>query len=94
VTERRLRSKVFGLYNANIQGGYYEPYGYQGFAKMERFPRNEILSQLKTIYDIDALTRAPALGYKSVEDLMKGSSCGNFISDIDIPFLVVQAKDD
>ena len=94
MTERRLRSKVFGLYNANIQGGYYEPYGYQGFAKMERFPRNEILSQLKTIYDIDALTRAPALGYKSVEDLMKGSSCGNFITDIDIPFLVVQAKDD
>lgn len=47
-----------------------------------------------SIVDFDNFVRSKILGYNSVHSLYRNVSCDRFVSNIDVPFLVLQAKDD
>lgn len=66
--------------------------------KAEHFPdfpitKSQILSA-KTVYEIDDLYTAPIHGYLSADDYYKKCSCKQFIKNIQIPTLLINALDD
>ena len=93
-TEHELRSTAFGVYGKFILRHYAAPYRYGGFHAMHRFPSAKRIYKSQNFLEIDEVTRAPACGYKSAEDLYKAASCDQFLKYIDVPFLVLHAKDD
>ena len=66
-------------------------------AKAKRFPMNlesENVEGIKDFYDVDNLYTAPAHGFTSAEDYWEKSSALQFLKDITIPTLLINAKDD
>ena len=66
-------------------------------AKAKRFPMNlesEKVEKIKDFYDVDNLYTAPAHGFTSAEDYWEKSSALQFLKDISIPTLLINAKDD
>jgi predicted alpha/beta-fold hydrolase len=51
-------------------------------------------AKMFSILHFDNVTRSKAWGYNCANDLYRSISCGAFISYIDKPFLVINAKDD
>lgn len=52
------------------------------------------LSKLHTLKDFDDAITAPLHGFKNAEDYYQQSSCRQYLQDIDVPTLILQAKDD
>ena len=73
----------------------YRAYKNEVFFNMKRFPpKEEIYKNSFTIIGLDDLTRGPDFGYTGSYQLYRDVSCSLFLSYIDVPFLVLQAKDD
>jgi predicted alpha/beta-fold hydrolase len=66
--------------------------------KIIRFPQNglstKVINKMKTFYDFDSLYTAPAHGFSSAEDYWAKSSSRPFIKNIQVPTLLINAKDD
>lgn len=52
------------------------------------------LKKLKTIYDFDDYITAPLHGFKNAEDYYQQSSSKQFLKSIEVPTLMIHAKDD
>jgi len=65
--------------------------------KMEQFPEKMSASdvkQVKSLLDFDNLYTAPAFGFKDAYDYYKQNSSGQFLPNITIPILILNAKND
>ncbi|CCO24924.1 YheT family hydrolase [Maridesulfovibrio hydrothermalis] len=54
----------------------------------------EKLSSIRNIIDFDNAYTAPVSGFKDAADYYEKSSCNQFLPDIKIPALIINAKDD
>ncbi|WP_317045955.1 alpha/beta fold hydrolase family protein [Marixanthomonas spongiae] len=52
------------------------------------------LKQIKTLLDFDNLYTAPAFGFENAYDYYKQNSSGQFLPNINIPVLILNAKND
>ena len=66
--------------------------------KLRRFPEanlnNEAIENAKTFKDFDNTVTAPLFGYKNAEDYWEKNSSKQFIPEISIPTLLINALDD
>ncbi len=66
--------------------------------KKEKHPEAKIqvneIKKMKTFHDFDNLYTAPAHGYADAEDYWNRASCKHVLSSINIPTLLINAKDD
>ncbi len=58
-----------------------------------RYPVGE-LPRLRTLYDFDDRVTAPLAGFRNAEHYYSTQSCLQFLPDISIPALLIQAQDD
>lgn len=54
----------------------------------------ERLDEVRTIYDFDDIFTAPSFGFETADNYYATQSSNQFLADIQVPGLVVQAKDD
>lgn len=65
--------------------------------KQHRFPEKislKEIEQIKTLKDFDDVYTAPAHGYKDAMDYYEQCSCKQFLSNINVPSLIVSARND
>ena len=70
----------------------------KAFLKMEKFPETELsktkIISSKTFEDFDNTITAPLFGFKNAQDYWQQSSSIHFLNEIEIPSLILNAKDD
>lgn len=58
-----------------------------------RFPR-KVLSSARSLYEIDDKVTAPSFGFSGADEYYATQSSQNFLNNIRVPTLLIQAKDD
>ncbi len=69
----------------------------KALAKLQQFPRlfeRDALVRAKTLYEFDDVFTAPLHGFKGVEDYWRRASSLPALNDIQIPALVIHARND
>lgn len=65
--------------------------------KLDYFPDiadRRILPRIRSVYEFDDIITAPHFGFASADDYYRRASCGPLLSQIRVPTLLIQARDD
>eukprot|EP00347_Sterkiella_histriomuscorum_P021559 403333555 len=96
-TTIRLKYKFFGIYDRAIREMLARPFLLKKFKLHQESFGEEWLKQAskyKSLFEFDNHVRAKILGYNSIQSLYRNVSCDRFVSNINVPFLVLHSQDD
>jgi len=95
-TGLQLKYTLYGIYDSVLRKSISKPFVLKRFRQLRNLSEEHVsqMKQSKTLYEFDQNYRAKFFAYSSVHKLYRGVSCGPYLPNVDIPFLVLLSNDD